>query len=244
MSDKFCRLVFEDGRIVSYGPSALSINIEQIVQEDKKYGVFKPRNGKYFTFRVLDVNDKEIDDEFVNRAELLSFQSYTKRFNFDVKKAKPGEYADFRTIFRTPENDERKEMTNGTIMYHFFPIADYNNPNRGLCVVNPKFWFTSHGESLPMYIMDPDHYTKEDTVSRGPTIDYDAVTRHERGHGFGLPHDPAPNTTMSTPYPSIREFLDERTIFRMIKKYGLRKIQKMRDFTRFLKYIWHKSENY
>jgi len=237
-----CRLEIDGAEIKAIGPLGASTDINTIIVDDKRYGKMVPRNGEYFTFRILDVNDKEIDDRFVDRAVKLSFMSYTKRFNIEAKKARNSEYADFKVMFRTPENDERHVMTKSTIMYHYFPIADFRNPKRGLCVINPNFWFTDHGNSIPMWMIDPVHYD-ENSTARGPTIDFDGTYRHELGHGWGLPHDPEPNTTMSTPYSKLREFLDERTIFRMIKKYGMKKISP-RKLVRWLRYIWARSERF
>lgn len=124
-------------------------------------------------------------------------------------------------------------MRPGTIMYHYFTINDINSPNRGLCVINPDYHYTTDGKTISLHIIDPEHYD-ENTAVTGSTIDLDAVLRHEFGHGLGLPHDPEPGSTMSTPYRVLREFLGERDVMRGIKKYGFKKMR-----TNWYSRWWH-----
>ena len=228
------------GHVELSGPIADSNNIDEVIESDKRYGIMVPRNGKYFTFRIIDTQDNEVTEKMLNQAVKLAWKSWTLRLNFDVRQARHAEPSDFTVLFRTPENDERNEMNPNTIMYHYFPISDVSNPLRGLCVINPNYYFTSHGNGIPLHIIDPEHYP-EPTEYTGSTIDLDAVLRHEFGHGIGLPHDPIPNSTMSTPYHTLNEFLAERDIARGVAKYGKNAISERR-LRRWLDWLFGKSE--
>ena len=202
----------------------------------------KPINGEYFTWQALDTSDDEVTDVMLDRGVKLAWQSWALRIPFKFKKARNGETPDFKIIFRTVSTDERKEMKPNTIMYHYFPISKQDHPNRGLCVINSDFYFTVHGKGVPMYKIDPKNYDENSPVM-GKTIDLDSVLRHEFGHGLGLPHDPQPGSTMSTPYNDLAEFLAERDIQRIQAKYGKRKMP-FHLLRRWLAYIFRRSENY
>lgn len=240
---EFCRAIFsENGEIQYEGAQAPGTDINTVVENDKRYGKMQPINGRYFTFSVEDVLGEEVTNKQIIKAITLAWHEWELRTNLDVRHDKSGARTDFRVLFRTVENDERKHLTNSTIMYHFFPIQSIVNENRGLCVVNSKFYYTADGNPLPMWIIDPIHYTKE-TTWMGSTIDLDQVFRHEFGHGIGLPHDPSPGNIMSTPHNNMSEHLSERDIYRGIQKHGYRKM-KASKLVRLLKWIFHRSDNY
>ncbi|WP_420546593.1 matrixin family metalloprotease [Nitrosopumilus sp.] len=191
---------------------------------------------------MLDKNNEEITEKMLNRASKFAWKSWTIRLNFDVRQAKSGEQPDFRVLIRTPENDERGEMDDNTIMYHYFPIMDVDHPLRGLCVINPNFYYTVNGEGVPMNLIDPENYSPGTHV-RGSTIDLDGVLRHEFGHGIGLSHDPEPGNTMSTPYMILEDFLQPRDIMRGAAKYVKQNMSES-DLQRWLKWLKSRSEDY
>lgn len=240
MKTPICRV--EHANNINFtGPMADHTLLDSVISTDRRYGVMLPRNGRYFTFRIIDTNDNEVTEKMLNQAVKLAWKSWTLRLDIDVRQAKPNQKADFTIYFRTPENDERGHMKKNTIMYHFFPIGDYNHPDRGVCVINPNFHFTSHGKPVSMHLIDPEHYDR-DTIAKGSTIDLDAVLRHEFGHALGLPHDPVPHNTMSTPYNVLSEFLKPRDIARGIAKYGERAMPESR-LRRWLRWLFRKSES-
>jgi len=238
----YCRVTYDFNRINTTGPKGDSGRLHELIKHDEKYPVMVPKNGRYFTFRILDTHNDEVTERMLDRAVKYAWKSWTLRINIEVRQAKKHEDPDFTILFRTPQNDERKVMTAGTIMYHYMPISRLDHPLRGLCVINPDFYYTSHGNRIPLHVMDPDNYST-DSVGQGKTIDIDGVLRHEFGHGLGLSHDPASDNTMSTPYNHLREYLSERDIYRAQQKYGY-KPTKVRRLVRKLKWLWYRSDNY
>ena len=157
-----CHLTFNqlNNSINTSGPiiARAHSHIDTVIQSDKKYGIMSPINGEYFTWRALDTSDNEVSERMLDWGVKLAFKSWKLRIPYKFKKTSKHETPDFRLIFRTPENDERKEMKPNTIMYHYFPISKKDHPNRGLCVINPNFYFTVHGKGVPMYKVDPVNY--------------------------------------------------------------------------------------
>ena len=240
---EICKAIYDGpGKIKFLAPIAGSLDINDIIEQDKAYGKMHPMNGEYFTYRIENTLDIEITGKRLQKAYQKGWRRWTKRINFVIKKAKQGEPADFRVIFRTPETDERGEMDYYTIGYHYFPINNISSPYRGLCVVNSKFIFTTHGEPISMHEIDPVNYP-EDTTNEGMTVDIDQFFGHEDGHGIGLPHDPQMGNTMSPSYSFMAEFLSERDVFRGIKKYGMAKL-KVSAIVRWWRRMRKKSDSY
>jgi hypothetical protein len=145
-----CKATYDLGGISFSSPMLGSVDINEIIEDDKKYGTMSPRNGEIFTYRVSNVHDEEITGKEMVRAVTLAWQHWSKRINIKIRKAKPHEDPDFRVIFRTVQTDERGELTDNTIMYHYFPIQDVTHSLRGLCVVDQVFTHEfGHGLGLP-----------------------------------------------------------------------------------------------
>ena len=241
---QICRVLYNEktDEIEFESAIAQSTDLDEIIESDKRFGVMVPANGDHFTYRIDDTKNGEVTIAMLNRAIGLAWTSWRLRLNFNVKRAVKGEYADFRAMFRSPATDERKFMTNQTIMYAYYPVSNLNDPNRGLCVINPNFYFTVDGKPLSLHIIDPKNYP-EPTDTTGRTIDLDAVLRHEFGHLIGLQHDPIRRTTMFAGYGGIAEFLTDRDIARGVAKYGKKNITENR-LIRWLKWLFVRSENY
>lgn len=219
-----CKIKKYGNAIVFDGPSAVSSDIQTQIEEDKKYGVMTPRNGKYFTVKIYDVLDKEISYNQVVKGVMLAWFQAEIEVNIDVRLAEEDEEPDFKVKFRRTADDPN--LTKNTIMYHYFPINDFDHPLRGLCVVNSDFWYTIDGEPVPMHVIDPENYN-EDHKAKGESIDFDQVYAHEGpGHGLGLPHSKKRNRLMSDNYVYMEEFMhkepDHETILRLAAKYGRR----------------------
>jgi len=237
-----CEVIQGKGGLEYLSPMLGSVDINEMVENDKKYGVMTPRNGNYFTFRVSNTHDLELTDKEMIRAVTLAWQHWSKRINIIMRKAKKDEEPDFRVIFRTPGTDERNSLTDRTIMYHYYPINKLDSPYRGLCVVNSMFYYTVHGRAVSMHEVDPDNYPP-DTNAQGSTIDIDQVFTHEFGHGIGLPHDKMTYNLMSPNYGIMSEFPTERDVFRGVKKYGVPP-RPPHWYSRWARYLRHRSDNY
>lgn len=235
-----CKAVAKGSDVAFTAPITSSYNIDDIIEEDKKYGIFKPKNGEYFTYKVLN-EDEEITNKQVLKSIQYSYRRISLRTNLKFRRARKGEYADFKIDFRTVDTDPEKQLTPSTLMYHYFPINDPNNGLRGLCVVNKDYFWTTSGKSLDMHHIDPEHYPEKGSGYIGKTYDFDQVYCHEVLHGLGLPHSKGDGHMMSPNYGIMGEWLSEEDIKRLQAKYGVRVI-KERLLNRWLAWLFRASE--
>lgn len=226
--DLMCRAILTgDNNIQFESAVAQGSTLEKIIEDDKKYGVMVPKNGEYFTYQVMDWEGKWISNKRIIKAITFTWNKVEKIVDLEFREAKNDEYADFKIYFRKTDDDPL--LTKNTLQYHFYPISDFNNENRGVCVVNADYPWTSDGEGIPLHIFDPEHYPNP-VISTAQTIDFDAVYEHEGpGHGLGLPHSPNKQTKMYGNYSNMAESMfDEvpyETVSRLQAKYTKSKIK-------------------
>jgi len=246
MTDKMCRAtVNEKGKISFDSAISNGSTLEEIIQGDKQYGMMVPRNGAYFTYRVEDWQNRWMKLKQLRKGIALAWTTVEKVIDIDVREAKIDELPDFTIYFRKTDDDPY--LTSNTLMYHYYPISDINNPNRGVCVVNADYIWTMDGEGIPLYIFDPEHYP-EPVGSTVKTFDFDDIYVHEGpGHGLGLPHSPNLNTKMygnaSGMANTIFDETPYETIPRLQAKYPKKEISAWHLF-RWIRYLLRRREKY
>lgn len=244
--DKICRAITnEDGTVTFESATASGSTLEQIIQDDKAYGVMTPKNGKYFTYKAMDWEGKWINHKQIQRALTIVWNITEKVIEIKAVEALPGEYVDFKVYFKATADDPL--LTPNTLMYHYYPINDFNNPNRGVCVVNTDFNWDSHGNGIPMHLIDPEHYP-EGSTQKAFDYDFDSVYEHEAtGHGLGLPHSPNRNTKMWGNYLGMIEYIyDEKppeTIPRLQAKYQVKQMTP-EELERWIEYYKVRQDKY
>lgn len=221
-----CKAIYDKGNIDFVSDHITDTELGDIIEDDKRYGKMVPKNGDYFTVRIADWEDKLISKKQIKKAVTLAWQQCEIEIPLDVKIAKEGQYADFKVYFRKTADDP--ELTGNTLMYHYYPISDFDEPRRGVCVVNTDWNWSTHGEPISMHEIDPAHYPP-DTTAKGETIDFDGVYTHEGpGHGLGLPHVKIPYNLMYPSYSYMVEVVSLEsphiTIPRWTAKYGERQM--------------------
>ncbi len=220
-----CRTILsETGEIKFESAEAKGLTLSQIIQDDERYGTFSPANGKYFTYTVLN-NDVEFTEKQAHKAVRYAYKRwalYGKLPKLKRVNKKYNKIIDFRIEFRTVQSDPDKKLTENTIMYHYYPIHKTDHPLRGLCVVNKRFFFTSHGNTVLGKVMKRHGVKVTSENGTYKTIDFDLVYSHELGHGLGLPHDTEDDNIMSWRYDLMREFPNTRDQARIQTKYGTR----------------------
>ena len=220
-----CRaIVGPDDKVKFESVEAVGTTIPEIILDDKKYGVMVPRNGKYFTFKVFDWQGRWITNKQITTGVKIAWNMIETVISIKCFEAKANELPDFKVYFRRLTDDP--QLTANTLMYHFYPINNINDPNRGVCVVNADFDWTSNGSGIPLHIYDPTHYPKP-VAGQAHTYDFDATYQHEApGHGLGLPHSPNKFKKMSPNYTIMSESIfdesDDETILRLQAKYPKR----------------------
>jgi len=223
-----------------FSPQNDGDGMSDIIDEDKKYGTFQPINGEYFTYKVMN-EDEEMNEKQITKSIQKAYRRIAVRTNLKFRKARSDEQPDFRIEFRTVDTDPEEHLTSGTLMYHYYPINNIANSLRGLCVVNKQFYWTTHGESLSMNIIDPDNYPDPETKWKGKTYDFDQVYTHEVLHGLGLPHSKHTGNVMSSNYGIMAEWLSEEDLSRVYAKYGKREMSEGK-LARWIKWIKGASE--
>ena len=198
------------------------LTLKQVIDNDKNFGKMTPANGEYFTYAVFN-EDEEITLNQVEKSAAFAMRRWTiyaKMPEFRRVKRDYTGVIDFRIEFRTVETDPDKQLKANTIMYHYYPIQDTNNPFRGLCVVNKAFYFTSHGDGVL-----GSEFVKQGIPVQFPdqkyqTMDFDKLYGHELGHGLlGLPHDTEPDNMMAYREDLMTEYPSERDIARAVAKW-------------------------
>jgi len=222
MTERICRVILSKDKDIHFESVVANGNtLQEIIKADKEYGVMIPKNGKYFTYRVMDWEGKWISNKRIRKAVTFTWNKVEKILDLDFKEAKRGEYVDFKVYFRRVVDDPL--LTKNTLMYHYYPISDFNNAKRGVCVVNIDYPWTSNGKAIPLHIYDPEHYP-DVTTSSVKTFDFDATYEHEGpGHGLGLPHSPNKNTKLYWNYSGMTESMfdeePQETVLRLQAKY-------------------------
>ena len=240
-SGQICRaMVGHNGEVQFKSAQLETTDITKIIEEDKQYGTFEPRNGKFFTYRVMN-EDSEITNKQVLKSVEFSYRRISIRTDLKFRRAREGEYADFRVEFRTVETDPDEQLNSNTLMYHYYPINSYTNKFRGLCVINSAFFWTSHGNPVPLHDIDPVNYPYVSN-SRGKSYDLDQVYTHEVLHGLGFPHSKVSGNIMSPSEGQMTEFMTEaEDIPRLHAKYGDRGLSEHK-IKRWLKWLLTASD--
>lgn len=204
--ERICRVILSDDKktVTFESATGSGSTLEEKIAGDVKYGKMIPKNGKYFTYRVESWNGKWISNEQIRKGVTIVWNRIEKIIDIECREVTDNEYADFIVQFHTVETDPRKQLTKNTLQYHFYPISDFNNPNRGVCVVNAAYPWTVDGVGIPLHIFDPVNYPKPVT-STAETIDFDSVYEHEADHGLGLPHSDRLQTKMYGNYNGMIE---------------------------------------
>ncbi len=231
---KICKYELNDKcevQCLTVGKATQILTVEEMIKDDKRYGNLKPRNGKHFTFKVIDMPQEELPRKTIVKAVQHGLNRLRFHTQLSIKQKKTGD-TDLTIIGRTPKTDERDEMSINTIMYAYYPITALSSKDRGIIVVNTDFDFTVNGISVPL-----------PTGGSKKTIDLDQVFGHEFGHSFGFPHDQQRQTLMN-PYENHgSEFSSDRDIARFQAKLG-KTTRSVHLYKRIMKWFRHRSDHY
>ncbi len=222
MQDQICFLRYDTAKNQAVFESAdvAPEYLPDLIRDDARFGVFPfPADG-VVTYKITGPIPRGLTAYQLERAVRAGMQ----RMRFYIpqikvfREAKEGEIPIFQIMCRTTADDPN--LTRNTIMYAYYASSKF----RGIVVVNANgFYYTPHGNRVSMYVIAPEHY-KENTTSKGATIDIDTVFGHEFGHSLGVQHDPKNGNVMTAYYSEMVELLTSRDIARFQAKYGKRKL--------------------
>ena len=201
-----------NGKTIGILDDPISIDLENVINNDKKYGLLIPKNGKSFGYFIVN-KDKEITHKQARKGVYNALFRWWLELKFEFHRAKTLEEADLKFYFRTEEEDEI--LNSSTLAYMFYPLGSKNN---GICVINMRFWWTLSGQGVDLHLQDPVNYPNPTGKTQGSSWDLDQVLGHEIGHGvFGLPHYIG---MMASNYGEMEEYLTLEDILRGGAKVG------------------------
>jgi hypothetical protein len=181
-------------------------SLEEILENDKRFGVLKPKNGKSFGYFIKN-GDLELTSRQVRKGTTRALFRWYKEMKFKFFRARKEHEADLIIEYRSEADDGL--LSPQTLAYMYYPLGSQYD---GHMVINTRPFFTLHGEGIDMHYIDPINYPELDSGVSGATVDLDQVEGHEFGHGiFGLPHV---SGIMAPNYGMMTEFLSELDIIR------------------------------
>jgi len=225
----FTTEMVKDGKIIGRAESDVQ-SLANLINSDKSYGLLKPKNGKYFTYKIMSL-DKEITDSQMIKATSRALNRWAFKLKLKYSKADSGEEVDIKIYFRSEEEDPL--LTSSTIAYMYYPLGSTYN---GIMVINTRYYFTLSGNAVNMHYIDPVHYPDPKTAPiQGASIDLDVVMYHEFGHGIlGLQHDVHAGNGMAYRYDLMSEMPSTRDLSRGAAKIGYRD-----DNKSYLERLWN-----
>jgi len=216
-SARFVTEKIEDGKVVGKITNNAT-SLSSIIESDKKYGFLKPKNGKYYTYKILSV-DTELTDKRVHKAVMNALHRWGFKLKIEYKRAKPDEAVDITIRFSSEQEDSL--LNSSTLAYMYYPLGGSFN---GTMVINTRFYWTLSGKAVNLHFIDPIHYPDVMTAPiQGQSWDLDQVMGHEFGHGiFGLQH--FETGLMAYRYDLMTEYTEDPDIIRASQKVPKRNI--------------------
>ena len=241
MNDLICRVtnsgnsigfateIVKDGKVIGKVENNVQ-SLANLITSDKSYGLLKPKNGKYFTYKIMSL-DKEITNSQMIKATLRALNRWAFKLKLKYSKAELGEDVDIKIYFRSEAEDPL--LNSSTIAYMYYPLGSANN---GIMVINTRYYFNLSGNAVNMHYIDPEHYPDPKTAPvQGASIDLDVVMFHEFGHGIlGLQHDTLAGNGMAYRYDLMSELASSRDLSRGAAKIGYRE-----DSESYLQRLWN-----
>ena len=162
---------------------------------------YKWENIDLFRWKFLNYSPDILDSYWQQRAFATAFRSINflikPNFRFQRELSMTThftiEFIDNPDVFGSPHTIAQA--------YLFRPGSSMN----GVIQFNDNFFFTPFGDSLPAYLVDPDHYTEGQTYPDGRlimlgTMPLLEVAMHEIKHALGYWHDENSPESMLFPY--------------------------------------------
>ena len=102
---------------LTIGKTTEVLTVPEMIEDDKRYGTLEPRNGKYFTFKVIDMPKEELPRKTIVKAAQHGLNRLRFHTNLNIRQTKDTtQPTDLTIIGRTPKTDERTDMSVKTIM--------------------------------------------------------------------------------------------------------------------------------
>lgn len=220
----------------------LPVDIQNLITEDKKLGLLKPkRSDGWYTFKCYDV-DKELNFEQLDHIIRMALFRWSKKMKVKFRPAKENEDPDLKLYFTDPQHDT--QMYGSTLAYHYYPMGD-SNTLKGICRINRNYYYTINGVRLNLHFIDPDHYPDAGKAQEAPTWDLDQILGHEFGHGiFGLMHDGKDGNMMSSSYTHMSEYPTDRDYTRAAAKVEYKPVRDQVKEARLEEWFIAKSEEF
>lgn len=188
-------------------------SLEDLIKQDKQFGLFPIPESETLTYRLLNHTD-DFDKKNKNRIGMnYALTQWDIEIKPNLKYVSINQSSDISIEFKNGNDDDLFKEEPNVLAYAYFPTA--GESLRGIVRVNDDYEWSLNGKSKSI-TNDTGHQV---TIK---TWDLILVLRHELGHTFGLPHSPNTNNTMSSHYEDMSRHNTSEDIARIQAKYGKR----------------------
>jgi len=168
----------------------------------------------------LERGTEDIPGNYIeSRIIALSFFAWQKEIkDIRFRRMRGDETPDCRIRFLSSNEDSLFKERPGVLAYAYFPGQGSVS---GDVTFNDDYLWSSNGEPIEAWKIDPDHYD-EDDLTKFRTYNLQQTATHEIGHGIALVHSPDCRDCVMYPYYNARHWLNDLDKERIKSFYGSR----------------------
>ncbi len=221
--EQFCKLIARNPGKPEQGAdwkdtiSDSNFTLKKQIIEDKKYGKLDIHSDGKIHYAIMNY-DREMTRGATRRAINAAMLEWEGATNIDFKRVKTSEHSEITVRFVDGDEYQLFKDEPNVLAVMWYPIA---GALRGTMLINKAYPWTLNGEAKSgKWIEEKTGQPIQFKDNMYRTWSLFKVTRHELGHGLGLPHSKLSGQTMSGNYSKIADHNTPRDESRIRAKYG------------------------